>query len=60
VSIKPNASIPPVLETLTTARVAVAPVDEVLGWLGWSLGCLEQPAPCSAASLIAASEIGYR
>jgi glutamyl-queuosine tRNA(Asp) synthetase len=26
--------------------------EEVLGWLGWSLGCLEQPRPCSAADLI--------
>jgi len=25
---------------------------ELLGWLGWSLGCLEQPRPCSAADLI--------
>ena len=32
-SIKPDASIPPVLETLTTARVASAPVDVVMGWL---------------------------
>jgi glutamyl/glutaminyl-tRNA synthetase len=31
----------------------VAPA-EVLGWLGWSLGCLEQAAPCSAESLITA------
>jgi glutamyl-queuosine tRNA(Asp) synthetase len=31
----------------------IAPA-EILGWLGWSLGCLEQPAPCSSASLIAA------
>lgn len=27
-------------------------VPEVLGWLGWSLGCLEQPEPCSAADLV--------
>lgn len=27
---------------------------KVLGWLGWSLGCLERPEPCSAAELIPA------
>ena len=27
---------------------------EVLGWLGWSLGCLEQPGVCAAADLVAA------
>lgn len=26
--------------------------EEVLGWLGYSLGCLEQPEPCAAADLI--------
>lgn len=31
----------------------IAPA-EVLGWLGWSLGCLALPGPCPAASLIAA------
>jgi glutamyl-queuosine tRNA(Asp) synthetase len=30
------------------------PSAEVLGWLGWSLGCLEQPRPCSAEGLIRA------
>jgi glutamyl/glutaminyl-tRNA synthetase len=35
------------------AARGIAPA-EALGWLGWSLGCLEQPAPCSAADLIAA------
>jgi glutamyl-queuosine tRNA(Asp) synthetase len=29
-------------------------VEELLGWLGWSLGCLERPAPCSVADLIEA------
>ncbi len=28
--------------------------QEVLGWLGWSLGCLKQPAPCRALELIEA------
>jgi glutamyl-queuosine tRNA(Asp) synthetase len=27
---------------------------DVLGWLGWSLGCLEHPAPCSAGELLPA------
>lgn len=27
-------------------------VEEVLGWLGWSLGCLEAPAPCVARDLV--------
>jgi glutamyl-queuosine tRNA(Asp) synthetase len=30
------------------------PSEALLGWLGWSLGCLDQPTPCTAASLIAA------
>ncbi|HEY3270206.1 MAG TPA: glutamate--tRNA ligase family protein, partial [Geothrix sp.] len=25
---------------------------EILGWLGWSLGCLERPKPCMAADLV--------
>jgi glutamyl-queuosine tRNA(Asp) synthetase len=28
--------------------------EEVLGWLGWSLGCLERPEPCSAVNLVPA------
>jgi len=28
------------------------PPEEILGWLGWSLGCLERPKPCAAADLI--------
>lgn len=27
-------------------------VPEILGWLGYSLGCLEQPEPCTAEALI--------
>ena len=29
-------------------------VDDVVGWLGWSLGCLPAPKPCRAEDLIAA------
>jgi len=29
-------------------------VDAVVGWLGWSLGCLPAPKPCRAEDLIAA------
>ena len=25
---------------------------EVVGWLGWSLGCLDRPEPCAAADLV--------
>jgi glutamyl-queuosine tRNA(Asp) synthetase len=28
--------------------------EELLGWLGWSLGCLEWPASCAASNLISA------
>jgi glutamyl-queuosine tRNA(Asp) synthetase len=28
------------------------PTEEVLGWLGWSLGCLDRPQPCTAEELI--------
>jgi len=41
------------LGLVALANRGIAPA-EALGWLGWSLGCLEQPVPCSAASLIAA------
>lgn len=27
-------------------------IPEFLGWLGWSLGCLDKPEPCVAADLI--------
>jgi glutamyl-queuosine tRNA(Asp) synthetase len=27
------------------------PIPELIGWLGWSLGCLERPEPCSAEYL---------
>lgn len=39
------------LDALTAKGV---PVREVLGWLGWSLGCLGQPEPCLAQDLIGA------
>lgn len=28
------------------------PASEALGWLGWSLGCLDRPEACAAADLI--------
>ena len=28
------------------------PSEEIIGWLGWSLGCLGRPEPCVAADLI--------
>lgn len=28
------------------------PALDILGWLGWSLGCLERPEPCRAGDLI--------
>jgi glutamyl-queuosine tRNA(Asp) synthetase len=28
------------------------PAADILGWLGWSLGCLERPEPCRARDLI--------
>lgn len=28
------------------------PAADILGWLGWSLGCLDRPQPCAAADLI--------
>jgi len=37
------------LEALAARGVSPA---EALGWLGWSLGCLDQPEPCTAAELI--------
>ncbi len=30
------------------------PPEDVLGWLGWSLGCQESPEPCRAEALIQA------
>ena len=38
------------LEALAARGVGTA---EVLGWLGWSLGCLEEPRPCRVAELVA-------
>jgi glutamyl-queuosine tRNA(Asp) synthetase len=29
-------------------------LPELLGWLGWSLGCLDRPEPCAARDLISA------
>jgi glutamyl-queuosine tRNA(Asp) synthetase len=28
------------------------PIQEVLGWLGWSLGCLDRPESCAAQELV--------
>jgi len=39
------------LEALAARGISSA---EVLGWLGWSLGCLERPEPCTAGDLIPA------
>jgi len=35
------------------------PVPELLGWLGWSLGCLEQPRACRMEELVAAFGWGH-
>jgi len=37
------------LESLAARRISTA---EALGWLGWSLGCLNHPEPCTAEALI--------
>ncbi|WP_243287092.1 tRNA glutamyl-Q(34) synthetase GluQRS [Geothrix terrae] len=37
------------VEALAGRGVAV---PEILGWLGWSLGCLDRPESCAAADLI--------
>jgi glutamyl/glutaminyl-tRNA synthetase len=37
------------LDALANRGVAV---PGILGWLGWSLGCLDRPEPCAAADLI--------
>ncbi len=39
------------LEALAARSVSPA---EALGWLGWSLGCLDRPGPCAAPDLIGA------
>ncbi|NWJ40769.1 MAG: tRNA glutamyl-Q(34) synthetase GluQRS [Geothrix sp.] len=39
------------LEALAARGVSPA---EALGWLGWSLGCLDRPEPCTASDLIGA------
>jgi len=33
------------------AARGIGPAD-LLGWLGWSLGCMERPEPCGAADLV--------
>ncbi|HEY3401132.1 MAG TPA: tRNA glutamyl-Q(34) synthetase GluQRS [Geothrix sp.] len=37
------------LEALGSRGIAAA---DILGWLGWSLGCLDRPEACAAAELI--------
>jgi glutamyl-queuosine tRNA(Asp) synthetase len=39
------------IEALADRGVAV---PELLGWLGWSLGCLDRPEACAAADLVQA------
>lgn len=39
--------------SLPALAVQGIPLPEVLGWLGWSLGCLDRPMPCSAPELVA-------
>jgi len=37
------------LQVLKAKGIAV---QEILGWLGWSLGCTDRPQPCSAEELV--------
>jgi len=32
--------------------------EEIIGWLGWSLGCLDRPGPCTAPDLIGSFDWG--
>ena len=38
---------------LAALRAKGFPAPEVLGWLGWSLGCLDRPQACEARDLVA-------
>lgn len=38
---------------LAALRAKGFPAPEVLGWLGWSLGCLDRPQACEARELVA-------
>ena len=38
---------------LETLRQNGTVIPEILGWLGWSLGCLDRPAACEAEDLVA-------
>lgn len=38
---------------LATLKAKGHSIQEIVGWLGWSLGCLERPEPCAAADLVA-------
>jgi glutamyl-queuosine tRNA(Asp) synthetase len=37
------------LEMLRLRGIAT---DEIIGWLGWSLGCMDRPTPCTAENLV--------
>lgn len=37
---------------LEALRQRGSSTNEILGWLAWSLGCLDQPRPCEAADLV--------
>jgi hypothetical protein len=37
---------------LTASGERGAGVPEALGWLGWSLGCLDRPESCGAEALL--------
>ncbi|HTL99473.1 MAG TPA: glutamate--tRNA ligase family protein, partial [Holophagaceae bacterium] len=39
---------------LDALRARGVGIEEALGWLGWSLGCLDRPEPCRAEELIGA------
>ena len=37
---------------LAALRARGYALPEILGWLGWSLGCLDRPEPCTAQGLV--------
>ncbi len=39
---------------LESLRQRGIPVNEIIGWLGWSLGCIDASEPCEAADLVKA------
>ena len=38
--------------SLATLNERGVSIPEIIGWLGWSLGCLERPEACRAEELI--------